>query len=84
VPRLRGPRILWRSAFSRNGSEAAGGGLTIMRWPVKRFFRLEPRRGEKERRQLHTDGGTVTVPDGTRVATDTCGQVRPLKFSMTV
>jgi len=33
---------------------------------------------------LHTEGGTTMSSAGTSVFTETCGQVRPLKFSRTV
>ena len=33
--------------------------------------------------QVQTDGGTGTGSLGTSVATDTCGQERPLKFNST-
>jgi len=34
--------------------------------------------------QFQTEGGTVTGSAGTSVATETCGQLRVLKFSRTV
>lgn len=39
---------------------------------------------EAAMRHCQAEAGTETAPDGTSVATETCGQMRPLKFNRTI